>query len=145
MHTRRIHNVLCCELKIPPLGITVRHHSTSLVMSNSYPRDEMFNLHLTIITDSYNPFIELCLKQKRSEKYVFVWILSHGTNRFERTFYSNRIGKFYLEITTNITSTSLGIRCTSRHRHGQEILSRKDIDLKIARQLFIGNQCISQM
>ena len=76
---------LCCELKIPPLGITVRHHSTSLVMSNSYPRDEIFNPHLTTITDSYNPLLELCLKQKRygntyffqHEKHDF---LSHGTN-----------------------------------------------------------------
>ena len=29
---------------------------------NSYPRGEIFNLHLTIITDSYNPLQELCLK-----------------------------------------------------------------------------------
>ena len=28
-----------CRLKIPSLGITVRHHATSLVMTNSYPRD----------------------------------------------------------------------------------------------------------
>ena len=29
-----------CELKIPSLGITVRHHSASLVMPNIYPRDD---------------------------------------------------------------------------------------------------------
>ena len=40
-----------CELKIPSLGITVRHHSASLVLPN--PRDEIFNSHLTIIKDSY--------------------------------------------------------------------------------------------
>ena len=28
-----------CELKIPSLGIIVRHHSASLVMPNRYPRD----------------------------------------------------------------------------------------------------------
>ena len=42
--------VVRCELKIPSLGITVRHHSASLVMPNSYPRDGIFNLQLTTIT-----------------------------------------------------------------------------------------------
>ena len=45
--------VVRCELKIPSLGITVRHHSASLVMPNSYPRDGIFNPHLTTINDSY--------------------------------------------------------------------------------------------
>ena len=31
-------------------------------MPNSYPRDEIFNLHLKTITD-LNPLLELCLKQ----------------------------------------------------------------------------------
>ena len=42
-----------CELKIPSLGRTVRHHSSSLVMQNSCPRDGIFNPHLIIIKDSY--------------------------------------------------------------------------------------------
>ena len=67
----------CCELKIPPLGITVRHPSTSLVMPNSYLHDEIFNPHLTTITDSYNPLLELHLKQKRFEKYVFVFSMKN--------------------------------------------------------------------
>ena len=46
--------VVRCELKIPSLGITVRHHSASLVLPNSYPRDGIFSLHLTTIKDSYN-------------------------------------------------------------------------------------------
>ena len=41
------------ELKIPSLGITVRHHSASLVMPNSYPRDEIFSPNLTTMKDSY--------------------------------------------------------------------------------------------
>ena len=41
------------ELEIPSLGITVRHHSASLVMPSSYPRDGIFIPHLTIIKDSY--------------------------------------------------------------------------------------------
>ena len=45
--------VVRCELKIPSLEITVRHHLASLVMPNSYPRDGIFNSHLTIIKDSY--------------------------------------------------------------------------------------------
>ena len=46
--------VVWCELKIPSLGITVRHHLASLVMPNSYPREGIFNQHLTTIKDSYN-------------------------------------------------------------------------------------------
>ena len=45
--------VVRCELKIPLLGITVRHHEESLVMPNSYPRDGIFNPHLTTVKDSY--------------------------------------------------------------------------------------------
>ena len=41
------------ELKIPSLGITVRHHSTSLMMPNSYPRDGIFSPNLTTIKESY--------------------------------------------------------------------------------------------
>ena len=43
-----------CELKIPSLRITVLHHSASLVMPNSYPREGIFNPHLKTIKDSYN-------------------------------------------------------------------------------------------
>ena len=35
------------------LWITVRHHSASLVMLNSYPHDGIFNPHLKTIKDSY--------------------------------------------------------------------------------------------
>ena len=42
------------ELKIPSLGITVRHHSASLVMPNSYPRDGILNPILTNVKDSYS-------------------------------------------------------------------------------------------
>ena len=45
--------VVRCELKILSLGITVQHHSASLVMPNSYPHDRIFNLQLTTIKDSY--------------------------------------------------------------------------------------------
>ena len=40
------------ELKIPSLGITVRHHSASLVMPDSYSRDGILNPHLTAIKGS---------------------------------------------------------------------------------------------
>ena len=58
--------VVWCELKIPVLGITVRHHLASLVMPNSYPRDGIFNPHLTTIKVSYshalsNACFALCL------------------------------------------------------------------------------------
>ena len=45
--------IVRCEPKIQSLGITFRHHSASLVMPNSYPRDGIFNPHLTTIKVSY--------------------------------------------------------------------------------------------
>ena len=51
---QEIESIMVRKLKIPSLGITVRHHSGSLVMPNSYPHDGIFNPHLTTITDSYN-------------------------------------------------------------------------------------------
>ena len=36
------------ELKIPSLGITVRHHLASLVLPNSYPCDGIFNPNLIL-------------------------------------------------------------------------------------------------
>ena len=53
MHEKESVIAVRCELKIPLLGITVRHHSANLVMPNSYPRDGIFNPHLTTMTDSY--------------------------------------------------------------------------------------------
>ena len=35
--------VVWCKLKVPSLKITVRHHSASLAMLNSYRRDRIFN------------------------------------------------------------------------------------------------------
>ena len=49
MQERESMVVVRCELKIP-FWITVRHHSASLVMSNNYPRDGIFNPHLTCYT-----------------------------------------------------------------------------------------------
>ena len=60
------------EFKIPSLGITVRHHSASLVMPNSYPRDEIFNPYLTTIKDSYI----LCLQL--SQVPYIVWVSNEG-------------------------------------------------------------------
>ena len=41
--------------KNPSLVITVWHHSASLVMPNSDPRDRYFYPTLTLMIDSYNP------------------------------------------------------------------------------------------
>ena len=41
------------ELKILSLGMTVLHHSASLVMPNSYPCGGIFIPNLTTIRDSY--------------------------------------------------------------------------------------------
>ena len=49
---KRIHNGFWW--KVPSLRITVRHHSASLAMLNSYRRDRIFNPQLTAIKNSYN-------------------------------------------------------------------------------------------
>ena len=41
--------VVWFKLKIPSLGITAWHHSASLVMPSSYPRDGIFNPNRTTI------------------------------------------------------------------------------------------------
>ena len=46
--------VVWCKFKVPSLRITVRHHSASLAMLNSYHRDRIFNPQLTAIKNSYN-------------------------------------------------------------------------------------------
>ena len=42
------------KLKLQSLGLIVRNHSASPVMSKSYIRDGMFSVHLKAILDSYN-------------------------------------------------------------------------------------------
>ena len=66
--------VVRCELKIPSLRIhvTVRHHSGSLMMPNSYPRDGIFNQHLTTIKDSYIRTIRFC----KGYMFMFSSVLS---------------------------------------------------------------------
>ena len=51
---KRIHNGSSVQTENSVTRVTVRHHSTSLVMPNSYPDDGIFNQHLTTIKDSYN-------------------------------------------------------------------------------------------
>ena len=50
---KRIHNGSSVQIENSVTRVTVRHHSASLVMPNSYPRDRIFDQHLTTITDSY--------------------------------------------------------------------------------------------
>ena len=49
---KRIHNG-SVQIENSVTRVTVRHHSASLVKPNSYPRDGIFNQHLTNIKDSY--------------------------------------------------------------------------------------------
>ena len=52
MQEKESEMVVRCKLKIPSLGITVQHHSVSLVIPNSYPRDGILNPHLKTIKES---------------------------------------------------------------------------------------------
>ena len=51
---KRIHNGSSVQIKTSVTRVTVWHHSASLVMPNSYPRDGIFSQHLTTIKDSYS-------------------------------------------------------------------------------------------
>ena len=52
---KRIHNGFSMQVEnsVTRVTLTVRHHSASQVMPNSYPRDGIVNPHLTTINDSY--------------------------------------------------------------------------------------------
>ena len=50
---KRIHNGSSVQIENSVTRVTVRNHSASLVMPNSYPRDGIFNQYLTTIKDSY--------------------------------------------------------------------------------------------
>ena len=54
MQEKELIIVVWCKLKVPSLRITVRHHSASLTMLNSYRRDIIFNPQLTAVKNSYN-------------------------------------------------------------------------------------------
>ena len=64
---KRIHNGCSVQIENSITWVTVRHHSASLMMLNSYPRDGIFIQHLTSIKDFYNLvvlqtiYISLCL------------------------------------------------------------------------------------
>ena len=59
--------VVRCVSKSLSLGITVRHHSASFMMSNSYPHGGIFNLQLTTIKDSYKLTLSRTSWQKLSQ------------------------------------------------------------------------------
>ena len=48
-----IHNGSLVQIENSVTRVTAQHHSASLVMPNSYPRDGIFNQHLKTIKDSY--------------------------------------------------------------------------------------------
>ena len=50
---KRIHIGSSVQIENSVTRVTIRHHSASLVISNSYPRDRIFNQHLTTIIDFY--------------------------------------------------------------------------------------------
>ena len=50
---KRIHNGSSVQTENSITRVTILHHSASLVMPNNYPRDGIFNQHLTTIKDSY--------------------------------------------------------------------------------------------
>ena len=49
---KRIHNGSSMQNENSVTRVTARHHSASLVMPNSYPRDGIFSQYLTSIKDS---------------------------------------------------------------------------------------------
>ena len=50
---KRIHNGSSVQIENRVTQVTNRHHSASFAMPNSYPRNGIFNPHLTTIKDSY--------------------------------------------------------------------------------------------
>ena len=63
---KRIHNGSSVQIENSVTRATVRHHEASLVMPNSYPRDGIFNQHLTTTKDSYIFFIRCCQYHRKT-------------------------------------------------------------------------------
>ena len=55
----KIHNGCSVRIENSATRETVRHHPASFVMQNSYPRDVMFNPHLTHMKILIVPYILL--------------------------------------------------------------------------------------
>ena len=51
---KRTHNGSSVQIENSVTLVTARHHSASFKMPNNYPRDGIFNQHLTTIKDSYS-------------------------------------------------------------------------------------------
>ena len=68
-------------LKIPSLGITVRHQSASLMIPNSYPHDGIFSPHLTTIKDSYSLTLNgACCKEQLYDPNMIETLLKMTKN-----------------------------------------------------------------
>ena len=50
---KRIYNGCSVRIETSVARVTVRYHSASLEMPNSYPSDGIFNMHLATIKGSY--------------------------------------------------------------------------------------------
>ena len=74
---------------IQSLAKTVGHHSASLVMTNSYPRNGIFNLHLTAVKDSYLSVIAVLLHHRliyttqNSIRITFSTCCQHYPGRYQ--------------------------------------------------------------
>ena len=87
---KRIPNGSSVQIENSVTRVTVRHHSASLVMPNSYPRDGICNQHLTTIKDSYifdckQPNYFSKINQKAMIRNRYSWIphtyLRHHTGK----------------------------------------------------------------
>ena len=72
---KRICNGCLIELKIPSLGITVRHNSASLVLRNSYPRDRIFNPNLTTIKILIVYHVSLYRLAGQKKTMLLLWVI----------------------------------------------------------------------
>ena len=71
---KRIHNGCEVQIENSVTRVTVRHHEASIVMSNSYPRDGIFNQHLAIIEDSYSPNTAKLLQLNFPHTLLFMFL-----------------------------------------------------------------------
>ena len=78
-YARKTIMAVCCGLKNLFLGITVRHHSASLVVSNSYPRDRF----QTIMIYSYNLSLPSSTLEWRCY-YTTMTMTGHNQSLFSR-------------------------------------------------------------
>ena len=99
---KRIHNGSPVQTENSVTWVTGRHHSATLMMQNSYPRDGIFNQHLTTILIVC--FLEKVFLDESSQLLIYFWSGTEMWIHNKSQTFRHAILQYKLCKTTNWTS-----------------------------------------